>query len=61
MDKALVISLFPFFALCLLVGVVVLHVRKGKRLDLKLEGLGVKLTIHSEDKDTKDELDDRET
>lgn len=51
MDKAIVVILIPLFAFCLVTGVVVLHVRKGKRLDLKLEGLGIKFSLHSEDKE----------
>lgn len=57
MDKAFIISLFPLFAFVLLIGVVVLHVRKGKRLDMKLEGLGIKLTLHSDDKERNDGMD----
>ena len=57
MDKALIVSLFPFFVFVLLIGVVILHVRKGKRLDIKLEGLGIKLMLHSEDKERKDGMD----
>lgn len=57
MDKALLVSLFPFFAFILLIGVVVLHVRKGKRLDIKLEGLGIKLALHSQDKEQNRDLD----
>lgn len=57
MDKALIVSLFPFFAFVLLIGVVVLHVRKGKRLDIKLEGLGIKLILHSEDKEQDNGMD----
>lgn len=57
MDKALIFSLFPLFAFVLLIGVVVLHVRKGKRLDMKLEGLGIKLMLHSDDKEHKDGMD----
>lgn len=57
MDKALIVSLFPFFAFVLLIGVIILHVRKGKRLDIKLEGLGIKLVLHSEDKEHKDGMD----
>lgn len=57
LDKALLVSLFPFFAFILLIGVVVLHVRKGKRLDIKMEGLGIKLTLHSQDKEHNRDLD----
>lgn len=47
MDKTLMLSLFPFFAVLLLIGVVALHVRKGKSLNLRLEGFGVKFSIQS--------------
>lgn len=57
LDKALLISLFPFFVFILIIGVVVLHVRKGKRLDIKLEGLGIKLALHSEDKGQENGMD----
>lgn len=60
LDKALIVTLFPFFAFILLIGVVVLHVRKGKRLDIKLEGLGIKLMLHSEDREQKDGMDHNE-
>lgn len=56
LDKALIVSLFPFFAFVLLIGVVVLHARKGKRLDIKLEGLGIKLMLHSEDRERVNEV-----
>lgn len=56
MDKALFLALFPACLLLLLFGVVALHARKGKKLDLRLEGLGIKLSLHSEDRSIKDEL-----
>lgn len=50
MDKALILSLLPLFALCILIGLVAMHIRKGKKLDVRLEGLGIKFSLQSEDK-----------
>lgn len=60
MDKALIVALFPFFVFTLLIGVMILHVRKGKRLHIKLEGLGIKLMIHSDDKERKSGVDSKQ-
>lgn len=62
MDKSIVLALLPVFALILLVGVLVLHIRQGKSVDVRLKGFGIELKIHSEDKlNDKNGVDSSET
>lgn len=47
MDKALLLALIPLITFVLLMGVLVLHIRRGKKISLRLEGLGVKFSLVS--------------
>lgn len=50
MDKAIVLTVLPFLGLLLLCGVIVLHIRKGKSLNLRVRGFGVELNLVSSDR-----------
>lgn len=56
MDKALLLALIPLIAFVLLMGVLVLHIRHGKKVSLRLKGLGVEFSlVSSEDPKTGDD------
>jgi len=51
-DKALLLAVYPFFALVLICGIVLWCARGGRPLSLKLKGFGISFELNSINKDS---------